>query len=99
MLATQPIDGLVLGVGGLILAVWRLRSVLVPGRMEAIAAVDLALSGVILLPLIGVVVRRALHPHLHRREPAPRRRWVEVRLLPWQRTGWLPRPTHPPSGR
>jgi hypothetical protein len=35
--------------------------------MEAIAAVDLALSGVILLPLIGVVVRRALHPHLHRR--------------------------------
>jgi hypothetical protein len=64
-LVTQPIDGLLLGVGGLILAVWGVRSVLVPGWLEAVTAVDLALPGVILLVLIGVAVRAALH--LHRR--------------------------------
>ncbi|HEU5432557.1 MAG TPA: hypothetical protein VFU81_12890 [Thermomicrobiales bacterium] len=64
-LATQPIDGLLLGLGGLILAIWGVRSVLVPSWLEAITAVDLALSGVILLLLVGVAVRAALH--LHRR--------------------------------
>ena len=65
-LLTQPIDGLMLGVGGLILAIWGVRSVLVPSWLEAITAVDLALSGVILLLLIGVAVRAA-PSHLHRR--------------------------------
>jgi hypothetical protein len=64
-LLTQPIDGLMLGVGGLILAIWGVRSVLVPSWLEAVTAVDLALSAVILLLLIGVAVRAALH--LHRR--------------------------------
>jgi hypothetical protein len=64
-LLTQPIDGLLLGVGGLILAIWGGRSVIVPSWLEAVAAVDLALSGVILMLLIGVAVRAALH--LHRR--------------------------------
>ena len=64
-LLTQPIDGLMLGVGGLIPAIWRVRSVLVPSALEAVTAVDLALSGVILLVLIGVAVRAAFH--LHRR--------------------------------
>jgi len=64
-LATQPIDGLLLSLGGLILAIWGVRSVLVPSWLEAITAVDLALSGVILLLLIGVAMRAALH--LHRR--------------------------------
>lgn len=64
-LLTQPIDGLMLGVGGLILAVWGVRSVLVPSSLDAVTAVDLALSGVILLLLVGVAVRAALH--LHRR--------------------------------
>jgi hypothetical protein len=62
-LLTQPIDGLMLGVGGLILAIWGVRSVLVPSALEAVTAVDLALSGVILLLLIGVAVRAALHLH------------------------------------
>jgi hypothetical protein len=62
-LLTQPIDGLMLGVGGLILAIWGVRSVLVPSSLEAVTAVDLALSGVILLLLIGVAVRAALHLH------------------------------------
>ena len=64
-LLTQPVDGLMLGVGGLILAIWGVRSVLVPSSLDAVTAVDLALSGVILLLLIGVAVRAALH--LHRR--------------------------------
>jgi hypothetical protein len=64
-LVSQPIDGLLLGVGGLILAIWGVRSVLVPSSLEAVTAVDLALSGVILLLLIGVAMRAALH--LHRR--------------------------------
>jgi hypothetical protein len=62
-LLTQPIDGLMLGVGGLILAIWGVRSVLVPSSLDAVTAVDLALSGVILLLLIGVAVRTALHLH------------------------------------
>jgi hypothetical protein len=64
-LATQPVDGLLLGLGGLILAIWGVRSVLVPSWLQAITAVDLALSGVILMLLIGVAVRAAFH--LHRR--------------------------------
>lgn len=62
-LLTQPIEGLLLGVGGLILAIWGVRSVLVPSWLLAITAVDLTLSGVILVLLIGVAVRAALHLH------------------------------------
>ncbi len=75
-LATQAVDSLMLGVGGLILAVWGVRSVLVPSSLEAVTAVDLALSGVILLLLLGLALRTAFH--LHRRAglrlPRPRRR-------------------------
>jgi hypothetical protein len=45
------------------LAIWGVRSVLVPSSLEAVTAVDLALSGVILLLLIGVALRAALHLH------------------------------------
>jgi hypothetical protein len=61
----QPIKGLMLGVAGLILAIWGVRSVLVSSSLDAIIAVDLARPGVILLLLIGVTMRAALH--LHRR--------------------------------
>jgi hypothetical protein len=64
-LPTQPIVGLMLGVGGVILEIWGVRSVLVPSSLDAVIAVDLARSGVILLLLIGVTIRAALH--LHRR--------------------------------
>ena len=46
-LLTQPIDGLMLGVGGLILAIWEFALCSGPSWLEAITAVDLALSGVI----------------------------------------------------
>lgn len=56
-LFTRTIDDLLLGIGGLILGVWGIRSVLVPLPLPTISAVDLALSGVILLLLIGLTVR------------------------------------------
>ena len=60
-LATQSADSLMLGVGSLILAIWGVRSVLVPTSLQAVTAVDLALSGVILLLLVGVALRAAAH--------------------------------------
>lgn len=60
-LLTQSIDSLVLGVGGLILGIWGVRSVLVPQPVGVITAVDLALSGVIFLLLLGLAVRAALY--------------------------------------
>jgi hypothetical protein len=62
---TQPINSIVLGVGGLILATWGVRAVLKPETLPVVTAVDLALSGVILLLLLGLAARIAIH--LHRR--------------------------------
>ncbi len=76
-LFTQAIDSLLLGVGGLILAVWGVRSVLSPQLLPLVTAVDLALLSVILFLLLGLSVRVALHL----------RRRAEVALLPappWQ---------------
>lgn len=73
-LVTQAVDSLMLGVGGLILAVWGVRSVLVPSSLEAVTAVDLALSGVILLLLLGLAVRAALHLQRRTGYRLPRRR-------------------------
>ena len=47
---------------------------LVPSALEAVTAVDLALSGVILLLLIGVAVRAALQLHRRAALPLPRLR-------------------------
>lgn len=57
---TQPLATLMLGVGGLILAIWGVRAVLAPQNFPLVTAVDLALSGVILLLLIGLSARVAL---------------------------------------
>lgn len=57
---TQPIATLMLGVGGLILAIWGVRAVLAPQNFPLVTAVDLALSGVILLLLVGLSARVAL---------------------------------------
>jgi hypothetical protein len=62
-LATRSIDDLLLGVGGLILGVWGIRSVLVNQPLPGISAVDLALSLVILFLLLGLAIRLALHFH------------------------------------
>ena len=60
-LFTRSIDELVLGVGGLILGIWGVRSILVPQPVPTITAIDLALSTVILLLLLGLAVRAALY--------------------------------------
>lgn len=73
---TRAMNELVLGVGGLILGIWGVRSILVPQPVPTITAIDLALSTVILLILLGLTVRTALH-FLERSElprPRPRRR-------------------------
>lgn len=70
-LATRSIDDLVLGVGGLILGVWGIRSVLVNQPLPGISAVDLALSLVILFLLLGLAVR--LVRHFHRESELPLR--------------------------
>ena len=60
-LLTRSIDDLLLGVGGLILGVWGIRSVLVNQTLPGVSAVDLALSLVILFLLLGLAIRLALH--------------------------------------
>ena len=70
-LFTRGLNELVLGFGGLILGVWGVRSVLMPQGLPTITAIDLALSWVILLLLLGLAVRAALHFHRHSNLPLP----------------------------
>jgi hypothetical protein len=59
--STQPIPQLFLGLGGLILGVWGIRGVLLAGGPPYVTAVDLLLSGVILVILAGMLVRVTFH--------------------------------------
>ena len=43
---TQPVNQLLLGVGSLVLGVWGIRSILVPGFPPYVTAVDLLVRGV-----------------------------------------------------
>ncbi|MFT4037663.1 MAG: hypothetical protein QM692_05740 [Thermomicrobiales bacterium] len=60
-LLTRGLDELALGFGGLILGVWGIRSILMPQSLPTVTAIDLALSWVILLLLLGLALRAALH--------------------------------------
>lgn len=62
-LLTRSIDDLLLGIGGLILGVWGIRSVLVTQPLAGVSAVDLALSLVILFLLLGLMARLVRHFH------------------------------------
>jgi hypothetical protein len=73
-LFTRGIDDLALGFGGIILGVWGVRSVLMPQALSTITAIDLALSWLILLLLLGLAVRAMLHFHRHSDIPSPRLR-------------------------
>jgi hypothetical protein len=55
----RPLDELVLNTGGLVLGVWGVRSILLPGNPAYLTAVDLTLSVVILF-LLGTIAVRAL---------------------------------------
>jgi hypothetical protein len=56
----QPIQQLFVGSGSLVLGVWGVRSVLVPGSITFTTAVDLLLSMVILILLGGITIRATL---------------------------------------
>jgi hypothetical protein len=71
-LFTRGIDELALGFGGIILGVWGVRSVLMPQGVGTVTAIDLALSWLILLLLLGLAVRAMLHFHRHSDLPPPR---------------------------
>ena len=73
-LFTRSINELALGVGGLILGVWGVRSVLMPTSLPTVTAIDLALTWVILLLLLGFALRTILHFHRHSDLPLPRPR-------------------------
>jgi hypothetical protein len=73
-LFTRGINELAMGFGGIILGVWGVRSVLMPHSIGTVTAIDLALSWLILLLLLGLALRAAIH-FLHRSElPIARRR-------------------------
>ena len=73
-LFTRSISELTLGVGGLILGVWGVRSVLMPTSLPTVTAIDLALTWVILLLLLGFALRAILHFHRNSDLPLPRPR-------------------------
>ena len=62
-LFTRSINDLLLGIGGLILGVWGVRSVMVPQPLPTLSVVDISLSSVILLLLIGLAIRVAIYFH------------------------------------
>ena len=55
----RPLHELVINAGGLVLGVWGIRSILPPGTLSYLTAVDLALAVVILF-LLGAITVRAL---------------------------------------
>jgi hypothetical protein len=73
-LFTREVNDLALGIGGLILGVWGIRSILMPQGASTVTAIDLALSWLILLLLLGLALRAALHFHRHSDLPLPRPR-------------------------
>ncbi|MEZ4564286.1 MAG: hypothetical protein R2853_16270 [Thermomicrobiales bacterium] len=56
-------DDLLLGIGGLLLGVWGIRSVLNSQPLPGVTSIDLALSLVILIMRLGLTVRLTLHFH------------------------------------
>jgi hypothetical protein len=71
-LFTRAVDDLALGIGGLILGVWGVRSVLVTQPLPTPTLLDLALSWLIMLLLLGLAIRAAHHFHRRSDLPLPR---------------------------
>jgi hypothetical protein len=59
----RPLGDLLVNSGGLVLSVWGVRSILTPGNLFYITAIDLALSMVILFTLSGLVVKVLMFAH------------------------------------
>ena len=59
----RTINELLLGIGGLILGIWGVRSVVVPSAPSRVNVVDLVLGFVILVLLVALSIRVARHVH------------------------------------
>jgi hypothetical protein len=59
--SVRDVSDLIVGIGSLVLGIWGVRSVLVPSSLGVATSVDLALSLVILLVLLGLSLRVAQH--------------------------------------
>jgi hypothetical protein len=57
----RDLADLSLGIGGIILGVWGIRSVVIQGNLPSVTLVDTMLALVILLLLLGLAVRATLH--------------------------------------
>lgn len=59
----RPLDELFVNAGALVLGVWGIRAILVPGSLAYVTAVDLALSMVIIFLLGALTIRALLFVH------------------------------------
>jgi hypothetical protein len=57
----RDLGDLSLGIGGIILGIWGIRSVVIQGDLPAVTIVDTVLAIVILVMLLGMAVRATLH--------------------------------------
>jgi hypothetical protein len=73
--AMRDIRDLVFGIGSLIIAIWGIRSVLMPEALSVTTSIDFALLIIILLVLLGLTVRTAWNFGRPEDLPAVIRRW------------------------
>lgn len=78
----RDVDDLLLGIGGLILGVWGIRSVLVSQPLPGVSAIDLALSFVILFLLLGLTLRLTRYFHRGSNWRWPRRASDQLGMTP-----------------
>jgi hypothetical protein len=57
----RDLADLSLGIGGIILGIWGIRSVVIQGNLPSVTLVDTALAIVILVMLLGMAIRATLH--------------------------------------
>ena len=58
-ISVREVRDLIVGIGSLVLGIWGVRSVLVPSSIGVVTSVDLALSLIILIVLLGLSLRTA----------------------------------------
>jgi hypothetical protein len=59
----RPLADLIVNSGAIVLGIWGVRSILTPGNLYYLTAVDLSLSIIILFLLGGLTVKALLHAH------------------------------------
>ena len=59
----RPLADLIVNAGALVLGIWGVRTILTPGNIYYLTAVDLSLSMIILFLLGGLAVKALMHTH------------------------------------